>query len=172
MIESSAPAHGKLADDPTTTARLGWQLVLSCVYRVQPKVFLYSLGCGWVFLICMFLDPLLLNSLLARPEGEADAAGIGTSLVLVLLLSLSMVLRVTCMELCFFSSVRTMNNAGCALIHAIFCSAMAIESEDAVKCAPSPLQPSSSRLPQGFPQPPNQPPILTHSDMAPAASPT
>ena len=71
--------------------RLGWQLTLSAIYRIQPGVFLYSLFTGYTFLLCMFLDPIILNNLLKRPDGDhsADANSVLYSVCLVLALSLS-----------------------------------------------------------------------------------
>jgi ABC-type multidrug transport system fused ATPase/permease subunit len=70
----------------------------------------------------MFADPLVLNILLTRAQSSAPP--VLTSLVLVVLLSISMCVRVTCMELTYFASVRVANNARSALVHHVFAQAL------------------------------------------------
>jgi ABC-type multidrug transport system fused ATPase/permease subunit len=86
-------------------------------YSIQPSVFWWSFLHGWVFQACMFADPLVLNVLLTRAQSSAPTV---LSLVLVVALSISMCVRVTCMELTYFASVRVANNARSALVHHLF----------------------------------------------------
>ena len=61
------------------------------------------------------------------------------NLGLALLLSLSMLLRTTCMEICYFTSVRLANNARSQLIIAVFRSAIASHGSSASATADSSL---------------------------------
>lgn len=100
--------------------------LVAILCRIQPKVFLTCLGFGYTFLGCMFADPLLLNKLLVSTnEGGAQ---VQSSLLYVLILSASMMLRVVSMEMCYFFSVRTMNNARSALVQAIYQKTFRIKS--------------------------------------------
>mmetsp|Transcript_64082 Transcript_64082/g.171487 ORF Transcript_64082/g.171487 Transcript_64082/m.171487 type:complete len:1412 (-) Transcript_64082:386-4621(-) len=96
-------------------------MVRGLFVHMQWKVVLYSLSHGWLFLICMSIDPLILNSLLkATTSSQGTDAELQKNLVLVLVLSLLMLVRVSCMEVCFFASVRAMNNARTALVQVLF----------------------------------------------------
>ncbi len=95
-----------------------WRLTFLGAFGVQRAVCLQSFVAGWLFQGCMFVDPILLHSLLqaeatvepgsgaelAEPSGASaptsSMAWLWRQLGLVGLLSLSMVVRVTCMELC------------------------------------------------------------------------
>ena len=89
--------------------------LLVSLYACQRHVFFQSLCAGWAFLGCMLLDPILLTHLLDE-AGEAFVQQLG----LMLLLALSMLLRVTMMELCYFNSARVANNMRTALVVAVF----------------------------------------------------
>lgn len=118
--------------------RCWWSLCTNCLFHTQRAVFLQSLLLGWLFLALMFLDPIILNMLLnsiaspapssAASAGGGDGAEGGASLRykfgLVGALSLSMLVRVTCMEMCYFTSVRTCNNARSTLVMAIFAASL------------------------------------------------
>ena len=99
----------------------GLSVLVTTFFSIQKSVFLYSLLTGYTFLSCMFADPILLRRLLAN-----GTVNIAESLMYVGLLTLSMMIRVACMEVCFFASVRCMNNAGSALIHAVFRKSMTL----------------------------------------------
>ena len=103
----------------------GPSLIKLTFFSVQKSVFLYSLLSGYMFLTCMFLDPILLRRLLAG----GSSVGIASSLFYVALLTLSMMIRVACMEVCYFASTRCLNNAGSALIHAVFRKAMVLPED-------------------------------------------
>jgi len=108
-----------------------WPLITHALFHTQRAVFLQSFLLGWLFLALMFLDPIILRALLnAVTPATADApdasppATLSYKFALVVALSLSMLLRVTCMEVCYFTSVRTCNNARSTLVMAIFASAL------------------------------------------------
>ena len=163
-----------------------WGLITIALFYTQPGVFLESFLLGWLFLALMFLDPIILQALLAAAthapnaqtpsnytlpllaasieaggpsnDGDAEGRGLWYRFALVggkraaglfalstqprrrcltcrlcvsmlvgvgVALSLSMLVRVTCMELCYFSSVRACNNARSTLVMAIFQSTLA-----------------------------------------------
>jgi hypothetical protein len=119
-----------------------WGLITNALFHNQRAVFLQSFFLGWLFLALMFLDPIILNALLssvassssahlpASPspsppaeEGEAIpaiSAEVWYRFALVFALSASMLVRVSCMEMCYFTSVRACNNARSTLVLAIF----------------------------------------------------
>ena len=72
--------------------------------------------------LAVFADPTILNLLLkSEATGQATgAATFRTQISLVLLSSLSMLLRVTCMEACYFCSARVANNTRSALLVGLF----------------------------------------------------
>ena len=101
----------------------GARLLWSAVVAAQPRVFCACIAAGWTFLVCMFVDPLLTQALLS--EAAADSARLSRALALLALLSLNMVVRVTCMELCYFNSVRCASNARSILVMAVFRAVLA-----------------------------------------------
>ena len=103
--------HGKLTP---------LRLLVTAVFSTQRSVFAQSFLSGWVFMSCMFLDPILLSSLLRNPAAPGDTTSVLSSLGLVLLLTASMFGRVTCMEQCYYHSSRTANNARAILVMAVF----------------------------------------------------
>lgn len=108
-------------------------LLIGLLYKLQRPVFRYSLFSGWMFLLCMLLDPILLQHLLKNAENieeHFDLASAHKMVLLVFALSLCMAIRVSNMETCFFSSVRTMNNARTAIVHAVFRRSMQRKSLD------------------------------------------
>ena len=121
-------------DERCQSARLGaqdwWQLITAALFHTQRAVFLQSFLLGWLFLLLMFLDPIILQALLdavsvpASPGGLAAPLGLGYKFMLVGVLSASMLVRVTCMELCYFTSVRACNNARSTLVLALFASSL------------------------------------------------
>ena len=121
-------------DKRCQSARLGaqdwWQLITTALFHTQRAVFLQSFLLGWLFLLLMFLDPIILQALLdavsvpASPGGLAAPLGLGYKFTLVGVLSASMLVRVTCMELCYFTSVRACNNARSTLVLALFASSL------------------------------------------------
>jgi hypothetical protein len=92
-------------------------------HNIQRPVFWFSFLHGWLFQACMLLDPIVLNVLLKRSQGGAPVL---LSLVLVLGLSISMAVRVTCMEITYFASVRVANNGRTALVHSVFKKALTL----------------------------------------------
>ena len=70
----------------------------------------------------MSVDPYLLKALLDGADGRA---GLGSSLCIVFLLGALMLVRVSCMEVCYFVSVRATNNARTAVTQALFRRAIA-----------------------------------------------
>lgn len=100
------------------------QLLRSICWRIQWRVFLYSVLHGWTFLFFMTIDPLMLRVLLNAVQDmstrHTETVSIVTQFLLVGALSLSMLIRVTCMEICFFASVRVQNNVRSVLVHSIF----------------------------------------------------
>ncbi|CAK8998694.1 Metal resistance protein YCF1 (ABC-type Cd(2+) transporter) (ABC-type glutathione-S-conjugate transporter) (Yeast cadmium factor 1) [Durusdinium trenchii] len=100
----------------------GFRLMYLLAVKIQPRTFVSSLLHGWLFLFLMLLDPILLNRLLesSPADGVAETSALTNSLVLVLLLSASMLVRVTCMEVCFFESCRVSNNMRTLLVTAVF----------------------------------------------------
>ena len=105
-------------------------LLMLLVWSSQRKLFLYSFVHGVFFLACMFADPLILNPLLQSGSTDVEAGVPWKQLGLVALLSVSMLIRVTCMELCYFGSTRVMNNARSILVRAIFCESMHMDPND------------------------------------------
>ena len=104
-------------------------LLVALLGRMQPRVVLYALGHGWVFLGLMFLDPIILRRLLS----DADDGGRGATrrnLGYAGALSASMFVRVACMEVCFFGSVRAMNNCRTALVPLVFREAVAVDADE------------------------------------------
>lgn len=102
-------------------------LVRVLCWSIQPRLFLYSFVCGWTFQLLLLIDPLLLRSLLDSTDGnKAEQLSFARQLGLILLLSVSMLARVTCMELCYFASMRVQNNVRSVLVHAIFRKALAV----------------------------------------------
>ncbi|GBG26436.1 ABC transporter, putative [Hondaea fermentalgiana] len=97
----------------------GWNLLVKICYSVQRPVFFSSMLHGWAYQALMLLDPIVLNKLLKSAEHGASESMSG-SLVLVGLLSVSMFIRVTFMEICFFASLRVNNNARSVLVATIF----------------------------------------------------
>ena len=95
-------------------------LLAKVIFSSQRAVFAQSFFAGWVFMSCMFLDPILLGQLLRNPPSPENPASVWPSLGLVLLLTASMLGRVTCMEQCYFHSCRASNNARTLLVMAVF----------------------------------------------------
>ena len=95
-------------------------LLAKVIFSSQRAVFAQSFFAGWIFMGCMFLDPILLSQLLRNPPSPENAAAMWPSLGLVLLLTASMLGRVTCMEQCYFHSCRASNNARTLLVMAVF----------------------------------------------------
>jgi hypothetical protein len=133
--------------------RLGaYRLLRSILFSTQRAVFAQAFLAGWAFCGCMLADPIILRQLLtSRQDAHAGWAGVARDLVrlrdhsrlldgragvsmsaggrvcsqaLVLLLAVSMLIRVTCMEVCYFSSVRVSSNARSQLIVSLFRSAV------------------------------------------------
>lgn len=100
------------------------RLLRSISWSIQWRVFLYSLLHGWTFLFFMTIDPLMLRVLLNAVQDmstrHTESTSIVTQFLLVGALSLSMLFRVTCMEICFFASLRVQNNVRSVLVHSIF----------------------------------------------------
>ena len=117
------------------------------------QVFLYSVLHGWIFLFFMTVDPLMLRVLqLESTSAQLEKGGpemlgmlrlnavqdrdhgaevsFPVQLCLVGALSISMLIRVTCMEICFFASVRVQNNVRSVLVHAIFRKSMCIPDHE------------------------------------------
>ena len=90
---------------------------------MQPRVVLGALGHGWLFLSLMFLDPIILRRLLDG-AGADSAAAARRNLGYAAALSASMFVRVACMEVCFFGSVRAMNNCRTAIVPLVFRAAV------------------------------------------------
>ena len=95
-------------------------LLAKVIFSAQRAVFAQSFFAGWIFMGCMFLDPILLGQLLRNPPSPEHPASVWPSLGLVLLLAASMLGRVTCMEQCYFHSCRASNNARTLLVMAVF----------------------------------------------------
>jgi hypothetical protein len=117
-LDSPALLFDKYLSQPASRKMGTLRLLLTLTYSIQPSVFMASLLHGWLFLLCMFLDPLLLQRLLQH--SATDPGSVWYSLFLVTVLTLSMLVRVTCMECCFFQSVRVMNNARSTVVHAVY----------------------------------------------------
>lgn len=100
------------------------RLLRSISWSIQWRVFLYSVLHGWSFLFFMTIDPLMLRVLLKAVqnagEHSVESISLVTQFLLVGALSLSMLFRVTCMEICFFASLRVQNNVRSVLVHSIF----------------------------------------------------
>ncbi|CAJ1399943.1 unnamed protein product [Effrenium voratum] len=75
-----------------------------------------------MFLFFMTVDPLMLRVLLDAVQNANSKQSISfvTQLCIVCALSISMLTRVTCMEICYFASCRVQNNVRSVLVHAIF----------------------------------------------------
>lgn len=112
-----------------------YRLLAECSFANQKAVFAASFCAGWAFLAAMFCDPIILNQLLstseeapqnatfatlAAPDAPPPASYVLRQLALVGLSALSMLVRVTCMELCYFFSKRVANNARTTLVLAVF----------------------------------------------------
>ena len=100
----------------------GTAMLATVLFRIQPWVFTRCMVHGWVFLGCMFLDPIILRQLLSSSSSSENQ--LETNIFLVALLSVSMVVRVSCMEVCYFTSVRTMSNARSALVQSVYKAAL------------------------------------------------
>ena len=100
-------------------------LLVTLLYSIQKRVLLKTLLHGWAFLGLMFLDPLILKKLL---DAADDAQQTERNYGYALFLAVSMFLRVACMEVCFFGSVRVMNNARTAIGPAVFAKALRHET--------------------------------------------
>ncbi|KAJ3063303.1 hypothetical protein HDU98_000877 [Podochytrium sp. JEL0797] len=98
--------HGKAATP--------FQLLVALIFTIQRTVFWNSFLHGILFLTCMFADPIMLNELLKSKDSFAY------SMVLIAGLSVSMLVRVSCMEVCFYESTRVANNVRTALVLVIF----------------------------------------------------
>lgn len=120
MLASTWKAKEHHQRDGADSARL----LRSISWSIQWRVFLYSVLHGWSFLFFMTIDPLMLRVLLkaVQDAGEHSVESISlvTQFLLVGALSLSMLFRVTCMEICFFASLRVQNNVRSVLVHSIF----------------------------------------------------
>ena len=101
-------------------------LLVTLLYSIQKRVLISTLLHGWAFLGLMFLDPIILKRLL---DAADDARQTHRNYGYALFLAVSMFLRVACMEVCFFGSVRVMNNARTAIGPAIFAKALRHESK-------------------------------------------
>jgi len=81
-----------------------WVFLRKTGYSMQKSVFWSSLLHGYGFLFLMLLDPIILNKLLSTSStGSANYWKVA-------LLSVSMFVRVTFMEICYFNSTRVNNN--------------------------------------------------------------
>jgi hypothetical protein len=100
-------------------------LLVTLLYGIQKRVLISTLLHGWAFLGLMFLDPLVLKRLL---DAADDARQTHRNYGYALFLAVSMFLRVACMEVCFFGSVRVMNNARTAVAPAVFAKALRHET--------------------------------------------
>jgi len=99
----------------------GWGLLYALAYKIQKPVFMSALLHGWLFLLLMLLDPIILRVLLDdNSTGKASVDTMIQSLFLVLVLASSMFVRVTCMEICYFHATRVNNNVRSVLVSAIY----------------------------------------------------
>ncbi|CAE7932971.1 ABCC2 [Symbiodinium necroappetens] len=79
----------------------------------------------------MTIDPLMLRVLLnAVQDSGSTEVSFPVQLCLVGALSLSMLVRVTCMEICFFASGRVQNNVRSVLVHAIFRKSLCVPDHE------------------------------------------
>jgi hypothetical protein len=101
-------------------------LLVTLLYSIQPRVLISTLLHGWAFLGLMFLDPIVLKKLLDAADNEQQTE---RNYGYALFLAVSMFIRVSCMEVCFFGSVRVMNNARTAVAPAVFAKALRHESQ-------------------------------------------
>lgn len=90
---------------------------------------------GWLFLFLMTIDPLMLQVLLQSAEGHsvgsnATGASLTSQLLLIIVLSISMLTRVSAMEMCYFHSARVANNVRSVVVHAIFRKALVIPDHE------------------------------------------
>ncbi|CAE8677285.1 unnamed protein product, partial [Polarella glacialis] len=107
------------------------ELVQSIYWGVQKRQLLTSFLHGWTFLFLMTIDPLILRVLLNSAQGsEGGDVPLNVQLLLVLVLSLSMLVRVSFMELCYFHSARLTNNVRSILVHAIFRKALCVPDHE------------------------------------------
>lgn len=106
------------------------RILCSVCWRIQWRVFLYSVLHGWTFLFFMTIDPLMLRVLLNAVQDGSKEVSFPVQLCLVGALSLSMLVRVTCMEICFFASVRVQNNVRSVLVHAIFRKSLCVPDHE------------------------------------------
>lgn len=89
-----------------SSCRNGWHLMYLVLVKHQPRNFSLCMLHGWLYLILMsFVDPIVMHKLLSSESGKTP---LRHDLVLALILSTSMLVRVSCMEVCFFYSVKTM----------------------------------------------------------------
>lgn len=100
----------------------GWKLLVKICYSVQRTVFFSSMLHGWAYQLLMLLDPIILNKLLKNSDksNSTNDSDLSNSFILVGLLSVSMFIRVTFMEVCFFASTRVNNNARTVLVTSVF----------------------------------------------------
>ena len=101
-------------------------LLVTLLYGIQKRVLISTLLHGWAFLGLMFLDPLVLKRLLDAADDQKQTH---RNYGYALFLAVSMFLRVACMEVCFFGSVRVMNNARTAVAPAVFAKALRHETD-------------------------------------------
>ena len=148
---------GRIFDRVWSRGRRGpYKLLLASSFLNQKAVFLQSFVFGWAFLAAMFADPIILNALLQSmseathatapppppplPHHTHDPAQPPPSalpllvrqLGLVALAASSMLVRVTCMELCYFHSKRCANNARTTLVLGVFRSTIDVHDAGAV----------------------------------------
>ncbi|KAH9256338.1 hypothetical protein BASA81_005559 [Batrachochytrium salamandrivorans] len=84
----------------------GFRLTYLVLVRHQPKAFAISMAHGWLYLTLMsFVDPIAMHLLLSSQPGVTT---LRRDLILALVLTGSMLVRVSCMEVCFFYSVKVM----------------------------------------------------------------
>ncbi|ORY38590.1 P-loop containing nucleoside triphosphate hydrolase protein [Rhizoclosmatium globosum] len=81
-----------------------FQFLVAIVFTIQPAVFLNSFLHGILFLMCMFVDPLLLNQLLKLDDSFVQSMWLVGALSLI----------------CYYESTRVSNNVRTALALALF----------------------------------------------------
>jgi hypothetical protein len=101
-------------------------LLVTLLYSIQKRVLISTLLHGWAFLGLMFLDPIVLKKLLDAADNEQQTE---RNYGYALFLAVSMFMRVSSMEVCFFGSVRVMNNARTAVAPAVFAKTLRYESQ-------------------------------------------
>jgi ATP-binding cassette subfamily C (CFTR/MRP) protein 1 len=94
----------------------GMKLLDTLIRRIQPGRFWFTMLHGFTFLVCMTMDPLLIHWLLSSSPSSSKLHDIG----LVIILFISMLIRVSCMEVCFFNSVVIMATARSAIVMSVF----------------------------------------------------